>query len=60
MQTSDAQLDPNIAKCVTDGEADAIILADSDFAMCVGRNKYFFDLMIKDVHVNKKHLDMQS
>ena len=51
IQTLDTQADPRIAKHVADGEADAVVSGNSNFAMCICHNKDSFDLMIKGVHV---------
>ena len=48
------QADPNIAKCVVDGEANAVMSGDSDFSMCLGSNCDYFDMMTKDTTIDKK------
>ena len=60
IQAPDAQADPSIAKGIADGEASAVISGDTHFAMCIGCYKDEFDLMIKDVYINKKDLAIQS
>ena len=60
IKISEYQADTNIAKCMIDGEADAIISGDIYFSMCLGSSGRHFDLMIKDLTFDKKDLSVKT
>ena len=48
-------MDLNVAKCVVDSEVDTILSEDSDFTMYLGSSSDYFDMIIKDVSIDKKY-----
>ena len=60
LKIANNQVDPNIVKCVVDGEVDAVLSGDSDFATHLRSSCDYFDMMIKDVIINKKDVTIQT
>lgn len=60
LQVADYQADPSADKRVVDGDADAVLSGDSDFAMCLGSSSDYFDMMTKDASIDKKNATIQT